>query len=108
MQARPLNVTTCWRRDDWGEGGYGKIEMTEDGTYGACNMYYFMVVPTSIVPSAVAPVADPAPCEIIVLPLLYLGHAPYGLRLAGSDTSMLDVCSYCSAGGRAPFGGGPA
>lgn len=52
-------------RKNWGEDGYGKIEMTEDGTYGACNMYYFMVAPTSIVPSVVDVVAEPAPCELL-------------------------------------------
>ena len=32
---------------EWGEAGYARIEMTPDGTAGACGLYSVMLAPTN-------------------------------------------------------------
>lgn len=35
-----LVLPTCARSEEWGEDGFGMIEMMPDGTYGTCFMYH--------------------------------------------------------------------
>ncbi|KAI7845778.1 hypothetical protein COHA_000692 [Chlorella ohadii] len=54
-------VKNSWGRgEEWGENGFGRIAMMPDGTYGTCFMYYYMVSPTELVPTNLAPVPEPA------------------------------------------------
>ncbi|KAL4458947.1 hypothetical protein ABPG75_013812 [Micractinium tetrahymenae] len=39
----------------WGEGGYFKLEMLDDNTYGTCSMYTAMTKPTDVIISSVPP-----------------------------------------------------